>query len=157
MGTFDPIRHLRETTEGAYQMLLKDLRAIPEEKAGQAWGGCSRAPLRFVAECAMLNGVLAAYIETGVFRRPSREEALAQQESFPSIEPLAAFLQQQTELLLKAIDGVDPDTLWEEGNEPFGRPMSRFQAIGLAATHMNYHDGQLNYVQAMLGDPAIHW
>jgi len=35
--------------------------------------------------------------------------------------------------------------------------MPMMTAISLPAGHMMYHDGQINYIQLLLGDTKFHW
>jgi hypothetical protein len=36
-------------------------------------------------------------------------------------------------------------------------PTPLFTLAHIAVSHLWYHDGQLNYIQALLGDEKVHW
>jgi len=154
MAAFDPINHLCEVANRARGLVANDLKAIPEDKANECPGGCARTPIRFVAECGLFNGMMANYLTTGVWPKRTPEEREAAMSAFDSIESVLKCLNENTDKYIEAIKQVDPNTL---GDQPLGFPMTKFAMIELPASHMNYHDGQLNYVQALLGDSEMHW
>ena len=89
-------------------------------------------------------------------KRPGPEERKAFYASFTTREQALAFLEQQTQGLLKSIDNLDENTLGDTIDGPIG-PMTRFALAELPAMHMMYHDGQLNYLHALHGDSEMHW
>ncbi|HZO90085.1 MAG TPA: DinB family protein [Chthonomonadaceae bacterium] len=157
MSALQPKQHLREMIQSARHRLVNDLKAIPAEKQNERPGGCARSALHIVAECATLNGTIATFLRTGTMNRLSREEREAHLRSFDTEETALAYLEQETQRLLEAVDTLDENTLGDVSTEPLGRPMSRFALAGLPAGHMMYHDGQLNYIQTLHGDDKIHW
>ncbi len=157
MSSFQPKQHLKESAQFAQRLLSNDLKATPDDKLHVGHGGCSRTPLNIVAECAMVNGLIAGFLSTGKFEgRPSAERA-AHLNSVDTREKALAYLEEETQRLVAAIDAMDESTLGEVTDGPIGRPMTRFAIAGLASTHMMYHDGQLNYVQSICGDSEMHW
>ena len=157
MSAFDFRAHLRGATERAHQLLVKDLHALPEESAGGCPGGVARPALELVAECAGTNGFIAGMLTTGEANRPTPEQRKAYYASFTTRESVLAELEQKTQLLLNAIDGMDETTMGEMLPGVFGSPMTRFALAGVPAMHMMYHDGQINYIQCLHGDSEIHW
>ena len=158
MASLEPIEHLRAATDRASRLLANDLKAIPEEKQNTSPGGIARTPVNIVAECAMVNGRIAHFLRSGEMPpRPTIEERNRHLASFDSAEKALAYLERETTVLLAAFDGLEPARLGERNDELFGRPMTLFQLAELAAVHMSYHDGQLNYVQTLYGDAEMHW
>jgi hypothetical protein len=158
MATLDLKTHLRDTTERVRGLLVNDLKAIPADKQNVSPGGAARTALNIVAECAAVNGMIAGWLSTGQgISRPSPEQREAHLRSFDTQEKALAYLDQETNRLLSAIDALDPDTLGDTSDEPLGRPMSRFAVAELPAMHMMYHDGQLTYLQTLHGDTENHW
>ena len=49
------------------------------------------------------------------------------------------------------------DRLGETVQAPWGEQLSLYQLSQVAANHILYHDGQLNYLQALKGDGDMHW
>jgi hypothetical protein len=138
--------------------MVNDLKAVPSDQQNVSPGGCARASLNIVAECAMINAFVADYLTTGEMpERPapeSRDQFLA---SFDTEEKTLAFFEEQTEKLFAAFRSLDVETLGETTNALFGRPMTRLAIAELPAMHMSYHDGQLNYVHSLCGDNQMHW
>lgn len=157
MTTTDLKEHLNEVTARARRLITNDLLAIPESIRATGHGGCSRTALHVVAECALVNGFIAGYLLSGKMERRPPEERDALLATFDTTEKTVAFLDSETEKLLAAFAQVDPETLFEVVDSPLGRPMSRFAIAELPATHMMYHDGQLNYMQTLHGDSEMHW
>lgn len=158
MADFQPKAHLRAFTERMLGLLTNDLKAIPEDKNNVSPAPGARPALHIVAECAVFNGFIAEYLSTGTLPSlPRGEEREALLRSFDTAEKALAHLDQETQKLLAAIDALDEDTLGDITRQPLGRPMSRFGLAEMPATHMMYHDGQLNYIHTLLGDTQMHW
>jgi hypothetical protein len=157
MPALQPKEHLRAVTERAHRLLVNDLKAIAEDRNNTCPGGCARPALHIVAECAAVNGFVAGFLETGRAERPSREERDAHLRSFDTAEKALAYLDRETQNLLRVLDGLDENTLGDVSEAPLGRPMTRFAVAELPSSHMMYHDGQLNYLQTLYGDDQNHW
>ena len=158
MPTLDLKAQLRESTERSHRLLTNDLKAIAADRTNDSPGGCARTAVNIVAECASVNAMVATILGGAEFTRPAREEREAFLNSFDTAEKALAYLDQETEKLMSAIDALDENTMGDESSfSPFGRPMTRFGLASLPAMHMMYHDGQLNYIQSLHGDGEMHW
>jgi hypothetical protein len=156
MPTLDLKAQLRDATLRAQRLLTNDLKAISADQVNACPGGCARTALNIVAECAAVNGMAATVLSGAEYKRPSPEEREAHLNSFDTVDKVIAYLDQETERLLAAIEATDADTFSDEMS-PFGRPMNRFGVASLPSWHMMYHDGQLNYIQSLHGDGEMHW
>ena len=156
MAALNPRAHLRASTERMHSQLVNDLNALPEENAGVSPGGVARPAIEFVVECGGLNMMISALLAGREFNRRSPEERKAFYATFTTREQALAFLEQQTQGLLRTLDGLDESTLGDVIDGPIG-PMTRFALAELPAMHMMYHDGQLNYLHALRGDNEMHW
>jgi hypothetical protein len=156
MPALDLNAQLRDATQRAHRLLTNDLKAIAPDQTNASPGGCARTALNIVAECAAVNSMVATVLSGGEYQRPSSEEREAFLNSFDTTEKAIAYLDQETERLLAAIEATDESTFGDEMS-PFGRPMTRFGVAGLPSWHMMYHDGQLNYIQCLHGDGEMHW
>ena len=157
MSTLPLKENLRDGIRRARYLMSNDLKAIPAEKAGASPGGVARTPINIVAECAMANGQFADYFLTGQFIHVPHEEQEARLAEFDSVEKVLAYLDKETGRLLDALEAVDESTLGEVSDQVHGRPRTRLAIAQLPATHMMYHDGQLAYIQTLLGDGEMHW
>lgn len=159
MAAPDLKAHLIGSTRAVYRRVVNDLQAIPADRQNVSPGGRARAPLRYVAECAAVNGFVAEYLNTGVmpagFRLvgEEREKALAR---FDTERKALAFLARQTEALIAALEKLDIDTLGD-ASDALGVPMTRLSVAAMPAEHMAYHDGQLNTIHGLCGDDQMHW
>ena len=156
MPTLDLRAHLRSTTERAHALLVKDLHALPEDKSNLVFGGVARPALEFVVECGTANEGIAGMLQNNPSPRRTPEERTAFFATFITRQQALDYLEEQTQGLLATFDTLDLETLGEIVETPLGL-QTRFALAELAATHMMYHDGQLNYLQALHGDGEIHW
>ena len=52
---------------------------------------------------------------------------------------------------------MSAEQLQEKVTAPWGQEMSKYDLAQMAALNTMYHDGQLNYFQALHGDGEMHW
>lgn len=75
---------------------------------------------------------------------------------FKNKETAIAAFEQSVAELLDALRATTPEGLEAIVNSPLGPlPVARLAAI--VPMHIMYHSGQLNYIQTLHGDEAIHW
>jgi uncharacterized damage-inducible protein DinB len=156
MTAVDLKAHLRDATVRAHRLLTNDLKALDHTTCLQCPSEKARSAVHIVAECAAVNGMIATYLETGEFNRPSPEEREAHLSSFHTPEKVLDYLDHETHRLLAVFETLDLETLSEPCNV-LGRPMTRFALAELPIGHMMYHDGQINYIQTLYGDTDMHW
>ena len=156
MTAFDAKAHLRTSTEWGVKQVTNDINAIAADKRSECPGGSARSPLYIVAECASVNGLIAKMLRGEQVERPSSEQAEAFMKTFDTTDKALAFLHQETESLLSAIDAMDESTLGDTVQTPLGE-RTLFGLASIAGIHMGYHDGQLNYIQTLYGDSEMHW
>ena len=149
--------HLKGFTEQACHFLIRDLAATADDQVNQGPGGDARTAAHIIAECALTNGAIAAYVRGEEIKRLPPDERKAHLASFDTKEKALLYLTEQTDLLLAAIEAADPDWLCEIDEGFFGKPQTRFSIAEFPAIHMMYHDGQLNYIHTLHGDTKIHW
>jgi len=155
--TVPPIRpFVRKFLEGALDRYRKDLAAIPEEKFAGCPGGAARSAADFTVECTSINLHMAGLLRGETPAPLPRGEWT---RATPELQEKTLCLQEFETAASQLIDAFD--ALAEEDlGKPVGgqfSSMSHIELAHFAAVHINYHDGQLNYIQAFLGDDAIHW
>jgi hypothetical protein len=146
-----------QMTELNARRLADDLKAIPADKRNVSPGGCARTPLSIVAECGSLNGRVATFLKGGEMVRFPPAELEAIFRPYNTLEKALAYLDEQTAILIETIRGLDDAALGEISDKPFGRPVSLYVTALMPASHMSYHDGQLNYIQMLGDDQTVHW
>ena len=154
--SLDLKEHLKRAILLTRGRLVNDLKALTGEQSNACPGGCARPALSIVAECAAVNGMMAKILTGEEYVRPAPEERDRFLASFDTPEKALTFLNTSTDTLIAAIEGFDADRFGETTDQ-IGRAMTYFDIAELPAMHMSYHDGQLNYIQALSGDAAIHW
>ena len=111
MPALVPKAQLRESTVRAHRLMTNDLKAIAADQTNTCPGGCARTALNIVAECAALNGAVATVLSGGEYQRPSPEAREAHLNSFDTPEKALAYLDQETQHLLAAIETLDQRVL----------------------------------------------
>lgn len=133
-------------------MYVQDLRAMSEEDLAHAPEG-TRSALDVTHEVALVNHRLAKRLRSedpgpwpgtnGFLRAPENER---------TGDAAVRSLQDSVDALVAAF-GDDP---MRTVNLPSG-PVPVLDLALDALAHMAYHDGQLNYIQSLRGDTAVHW
>lgn len=147
---------MRVNTEWAYGNLVNDLNALDEEKASRSLDEGARPAILVVAECGAVNALIAGLLTTGAISRPAPEEREAYFAAITTRAAALAALDEGTQKLYAAIDGV-PAERWGEVVETFFGPRTLLAAATIPAMHMMYHDGQLNSLHLRHGDTEMHW
>lgn len=138
-------------------MYCKDLDAITNEQFTTSFAGKARTPQSYTAEVIGFNFMVAKILSGESPSMPSDEEQIAFQNSVATTEIAKSMMTESAEAMASALEALTPEQLGEEVQTPWGMPITKFGFANLTAGHMWYHDGQLNYVQSLNGDDAIHW
>jgi len=136
----------------AGEVYAKDLQALSEDALARCPGGVARSPYDFTYEVIFLNRRIVTRLtggDPGAF--PSDGWMTAPGE-FKSKDQCIADFEASVKDVLAAWNAIPEEKL----GEAYG-PATAVELASLSATHMSYHDAQLNYVQAMNGDADMHW
>lgn len=148
---------IKEMAKGATMhtatMLVKDATYIPEEKLCFCPMGCAKTAEMILKEIARGNGMLQAAIKGGA----PDAEFNAKVEAASGLDALGKLVMESAEKVCAVIDSIPESDLEKEAKMPWGATFPIYAAIFLPSQHMNYHDGQVNYIQTLLGDDAFHW
>jgi hypothetical protein len=152
------LRHIiAEMISDATKTYCSDLAYIPEEKLHEVPMGAARTPAEFTAECIGFNRMVARIIRDEKVHFPTEEEREAFVRSLDSIAKAQAGIEESSQAIREAIDGMNLSALDSEVNTPWGKPVKAYKLAYYAASHMSYHDGQINYIQSLYGDDKMHW
>lgn len=144
------------SVQDAKSRFLQDLEALPEEAIGRSPGGAARAPAHFTYEIVCVNARFAKRLR-GEDPGPFSQDAWASTpDSFKTKEGALAGFSASMDEILEALKAVPENEMDREIVIPSGTT-SPFDLAAFCAMHTNYHDGQLNYIQALNGDAEIHW
>lgn len=135
----------------------KDLAALSHSALDASPGGTARAPYDVTYEVAAVNNRMATILRgenPGAW--PFESWAVAPAE-FRDPERAVAELNASVNAVIDAIGKIDDSDLLTERTLPSGRTDTPFGLAHFSAMHTTYHDAQLNYVQELSGDMAMHW
>lgn len=156
-STLDARAYLSGWLVALVQMTSADIKAMPADKWATTYGGCTRSAQDVVAETinllnwttqAMRGNVIAGTEEA--YPASTRDICADQQGA---IDALAIAGKEFGAALAEASD----ETLSETIMAPWQMPAPLFTLAHIAVSHVWYHDGQLNFMQALLGDEKVHW
>ncbi len=141
--------------QGLTAMTSADINAIPDDKWTESFGGCSKSANMLMADTitnlrwttAVLQGKeSSAYNDMGSLAAQLADKGAA-------ISALNEATGEFASALAAADDGILNSTVMA----PWQMPTPVFMLAQIAVSHVWYHDGQLNYIQTLLGDDKIHW
>lgn len=150
---------LRTFAIGGFQTALdefiKDIDALSHEDLNQSYGNGSRCAYDFVYEVGIINQRVAKRCKAedpGPMPWNFGQEWLKAPEEFKDKERAMQHIKATGEELLAAV-GDDMDRVVTIGED--SAPV--YQRVSFATLHTSYHDAQLNFIQSLKGDMAIHW
>lgn len=135
---------------------LTDLRALPDEAIAKSPGGAARPPASFTYEITAVNKRLMTRMkggDPGPFDPNIWKETPSE---FETKDGAAKAFSDSLDEMIAIIEATDEADMLKEITTPSG-VTSPFDLAEFCAYHINYHDGQLNYIQALNGDADIHW
>ncbi len=149
--------HIAERISNAGSCYAGDLQAMSEELLGRSPGGVARTPYDFTYEVIFVNRRLATRIK-GEDPGPANVNGwIVAPEEYKNKERILSDFNESVQQVLSAWNGLAEDQLEREIPLPQGDPTSPIKLASLCASHITYHDAQLNYIQAMQGDGEMHW
>lgn len=154
--SIDVFGALRAGLVQAGERLVSDLSAIPDDKVAVSPGGQARPPADFVYEVAFVNRRFAARLKgTEPPAVPGDGWIVAPAECRDK-PGLISEIEASVQDVLEGLDSRGPEGL-DDTIDTLRGPWTVFETAVFVAQHMNYHDAQLNYVQALNGDMEVHW
>lgn len=148
--------HLVKRIQDCCTDYLNDLRAMDHALLDRSPGGVARSPYDFTYEIVFINKRIAKRLR-GEDPGPYKFEGwMSAPAEFRNKEHCIAEVESSTEEVVAALSKVGDADLEREIALPTGST-SPLQLANMAASHLNYHDAQLNYIQAINGDGEMHW
>ncbi len=137
-------------------MMSADIGAIPDDKWDAAYGGCTRSAKAICAETISL-----LHWTADAMRGKANTDDAAYMESRKSECPTPAegqaALKEASAEFANAMAAASDEALSQTVTPPWKMDAPLFAIAHIAVSHIWYHDGQLNYIQCLLGDEKIHW
>jgi hypothetical protein len=140
----------------AREDLVRAARAVPEMRLLWCPGAVARHTLQIVTHCAASNMFLAAVIAELPLPYRTQEEEDAAIESCVTLDLAESFLNRSVTAVCDAIAAVSETRLSQQVAMPWGERMSVAISLLSPSQHMRYHEGQINFIQTLLGDDEYH-
>lgn len=139
------------------QMYVSDIQAIPEEKWNATMGGCSRPASEMTAEVVSILD-WASEAMAGRVRGTDEGQLIAEYKGRCSTrEGASDEMRRAAATFAEALGRADDETLTGLVRAPWGLEAPLITLVHIASSHIWYHDGQLNYIQCLMGDGDYHW
>lgn len=135
---------------------IQDLEAMDEAVLRSSPGGTARIPLDFTYEVIYVNKRILCRLTGNEPEAFDAEGWITAPEEFQSKAAAIAGIRESTDKVLEAWEAVPDNEIDKVITLPNGET-TPLAAAHLCATHLMYHDAQLNYVQSLMGDDEMHW
>jgi len=138
-------------------MTSKDIRAIPDDKWHATYGGCTKSACDAAVDSIGTLAWTAKALAGNAEAVGESDLAARLRADCSTKEGAIAKLQASGNAFMAALSDASDESLNAIVTAPWGVDMPLFAIAQIAASHVWYHDGQLNYIQMLLGDENIHW
>jgi hypothetical protein len=140
----------------AREDLVRAARAVPEDRALWCAGLVARHTVHIIAHCAASNTFLAAVIGEHPLPYRTQDEEAAAIERCVTLDLAESFLNRSVTAVCDEIAAVPAPRLSQQMAMPWGERMSVALSLLTPSQHMRYHEGQINFIQTLLGDDEYH-
>jgi len=147
--------YLKEWMKGVVEAFGKDIEALSHENLDKTWGESTRSGYDYAYEVALINRRVGCRLrgeDPGPMPWDFGKEWLKAPAEYRSKQKVIEFLNLTGDEVLNSI-GDDPERQVKVGDEM----QTVYQIVFFATSHTAYHDAQLNFIQEMTGDMAVHW
>ena len=142
----------RGNLEHARDHYAKDLSAMSEDALSKRPTPSARSAYDYTYEVIGVNKRMAIRLSGGVPVKDTSEGWAVAPEEWQSKERIQGEFVQSMEGVIAAWEALPDDEVGRaEGDH---RPAN---IVHMCCIHTMYHDAQLNYLQALEGDLAVHW
>lgn len=148
--------HIEERLVRGLELYVKDLEAIDETDLLRSPGGNARKPIDFTYEVAFVNRRISSRVRGITPPEWTFDGWIEAPEGFLDKQTIIKELKESTEEVISLWRALPAEDVEKEIETPTG-PTSALKLMSLCATHLVYHDAQLNYLQSLLGDDEMHW
>ena len=134
----------------AARLYILDLRALPAGEFASSPMGVARTPQDITTEVAGFNQLCVGLLSDDA--PPSGDRQM-----LADVETAEAAVRESSQKLSETVKSMSSEALDAMVTAPWGQEMTKFDLAQMAAVNTLYHDGQLNYFQALHGDAEMHW
>lgn len=134
-------------------MTAADIKAIPADQWTATFGGCTKSAKDIVKETVGLLDWCTEALKGNVGTDYSGDSGADVSTREAAVEAL----NNSTTAFGNALSAASDEALNSMVTPPWQLPAPLFMIAQIAVSHVWYHDGQLNYIQMLLGDEKVHW
>jgi len=156
------IEACKENAVRAMKHFLHAMSFVPDDKLHWSPVPSSKSAFKIAAHTAVTNGNFAKMIRER--RLPSGDEIAefvartqASEASLTTREEIEALFRKNTDDVLAAIDTLSPDEFELILDTGVGFSMPMKQLMNLPTAHVNWHIGQIDYLQTCWDDQEVHF
>lgn len=144
-------------TRAAWEGLMRTAAFVPEEKRDWVPQGKARTLHDILAECAVLPGRWhALLLGNEELPPPDREGYERAKAALNTLDKIKAAGDAGIAQLCQLIEAVPDERLEETRAMPWGGTMTLADRLFICYWNLTYHDGQVNFLQMLLGDTEMH-
>ena len=142
---------------GLTDMYTKDVKAIPEDKWHATHGGCTKSASELTADAIGMLDWTTEALKGNVVEVTESYVGGPLKEACATKEGTVAKLASSSAAFSVALAGASDEALNSMVTPPWKMDAPLYILANIAVSHLWYHDGQLNYIQSLLGDDQVHW
>ena len=151
----DPKEIAVKWLKNAFWRFRVDLLAIPEDAIFKSFGGCSRTVADIIFETGQVNKHVCQGVR-GEVQFEWVDGWLKAPESWKTKQDVVDAFTEMSEQTIKTFDDLTLQEL-EAPYEDQEKTTTRIERCRFITFHTDYHSGQLNFIQSLLGDDKFHW
>lgn len=152
----------KENAVRAMNHFLHAMSFVPEDRLHWSPTPTSKCAFKIASHTAVTNGNFAKMIRDR--KLPSGDEipefiarTHASEEALATREEIESLLRKNTDEVLTALDTLTPNDLDVILDTGLGWTMPIKQLMNLPAAHVNWHIGQIDYLQTCWDDQEVHF
>ena len=153
---FNPKAFFQKRLEDAAKCYVSDLNAMSEQLLQKSPGGTARTPYDFTYEVAYVNQRISKRLAGSEVEPWDPREWLKAPSKFQTRASAIESIESSVKQILNAWSAIPPSEVNKSITVPSGET-TPIELISLAATHLMYHDAQMNYLQTLESDGEVHW
>jgi hypothetical protein len=143
--------------ETAKDFYVKDLEAMTDEQVLGSAGGSARKAVDFSYELGFINLQVAARLRgEEPPKSPDGDEWMVAPPELQTKSAITEYVGTACQAIIDAAKAIPEDEIGKLIGSP-GRERPTYAQVNFAWMHTMYHDAQLNFIQSLGGDTAMHW
>jgi len=144
-----------EAYDGSIKRFLQDMEPLSHDDLNNCYGSSCRKAYDFIYEVAFLHRRFAKELlgeDMGPFPFKPGETWLPTPPEMCDKNNAVEYFKTTAKELRDAFEAKKDEPMSDGSG-----PTQLFKTMRFGNVHCGYHDAQLNFIQAMKGDMAVHW